>query len=180
MSNVFLIGDTHFGHQKIYEFLNFDGSKVRPWATAEEGDEIMVERWNAVVGPHDKVYHLGDVAIAKRSLATLERLNGKKVLIRGNHDIFKLNDYAKYFYDIRGSHKLSDYVLSHVPVHVDTITNRWCRGNIHGHLHNNLIRVEGSSDNVVVDTRYINVSVERINYAPIALEAIESLRESQR
>jgi calcineurin-like phosphoesterase family protein len=180
MANVFLIGDTHFGHQKMYEFTNYDGSKVRPWATCEEGDEIMVERWNAIVKPFDKVYHLGDVAISKRALPILDRLNGKKVLIRGNHDIFKLVDYMPYFYDIRGSHKLSDYILSHVPIHPDALTNRWCRGNIHGHLHNNLIKVEDVNGGMCVDMRYINVSVERINYTPIALEAIESLRDGQR
>ena len=146
MPTVFLIADTHFGHANICKFVNYDGSKVRPWENVEEMDEAMVERWNLVVRPFDKVYHLGDVAIAKRSLVTLSRLNGKKVLIRGNHDIFNLKDYTPYFYDIRGSHKLNNFVLSHIPVHPATITNRWCAGNVHGHLHGNWVMDGDSKD----------------------------------
>ena len=89
MPNIFLIADTHFAHQNMYTFTNYDGTRCVPWDTAEEGDEFMVDRWNAVVRPEDKVYHLGDVAMHKAGLATW-RLNGTKVLIRGNHDIYKL------------------------------------------------------------------------------------------
>lgn len=165
MPNVFLIADTHFGHQNMYTFMNYDGTKVRPWDTAEEGDEFMVDNWNATVRPEDKVYHLGDVAMHKNGLATMARLNGTKVLVRGNHDIYRLLDYARYFKDVRGSHKLDNYVLTHMPIHPDAVAH-WCEGNIHGHLHNNLVG----------DCRYLNVSVERINYTPIAFEDIETLR----
>lgn len=179
MGNIFLIGDTHFGHAKMLTFLNHNGSRVRPFSSVEEMDETMVDRWNATVGANDKVYHLGDVAIAKRALDIIGRLNGKKVLIRGNHDIFKLKDYTPYFYDIRGSHKLGNFILSHIPVHPDAITNRWCAGNVHGHLHNNVVMEThevdtgiGSMFECVPDLRYVNVSVERINYTPLAFEEL--------
>jgi calcineurin-like phosphoesterase family protein len=173
MPSVFLIGDTHFGHANMLTFTNWDGSKVRPFQTVEEMDETMVERWNSVVKPHDKVYHLGDVAIAKRSLATVARLNGRKVLIRGNHDIFKLKDYTEHFYDIRGSHKLGDFILSHIPIHPESLS-RWCKGNVHGHLHNNVVNqvLDIYAGRETPDPRYFNVSVERINYTPVALEEI--------
>ena len=58
-----------------------------------EMDEEMIKRWNETVRPNDKVYHLGDVVINRKALTTLSRLNGDKVLIRGNHDIFKLEEY---------------------------------------------------------------------------------------
>ena len=167
MANIFLIGDTHFGQQSICKFLNRDGSRVRPWDDAAEMDEAMVDRWNAVVKPVDKVYHLGDVAYAKKALPIMSRLNGKKVLIRGNHDIFKLADYAAHYHDIRGSHKLGDFILSHIPVHPDAITNSWCAGNIHGHTHGNLV-MDGDQP----DPRYFSVCVERINYTPMALEEL--------
>lgn len=166
MPDIFLIADTHFGHKNILGFQNYDGTRVRPWDDVKEMDEAMVERWNSVVRLYDKVYHLGDVAIAKSSLDIMRRLNGRKVLIRGNHDIFKLGDYAKHFYDIRGSHKLDNFIMSHMPIHPESVA-RWCKGNIHGHLHNN----------VLGDPRYLNVSVERINYTPIAFEDIETLRK---
>ncbi len=80
----FWTSDTHFGHEGILRFEPVN----RPFATVEEMNEVLVERWNAVVGPQDMVYHLGDVAMGKiaDSLPVMSRLNGRKVLIPGNHD----------------------------------------------------------------------------------------------
>lgn len=165
--NTFVIGDTHFGHANICKFLNFDGSKVRPWDDVNEMDEALVKNWNDTVKVGDKVYHLGDVAMAKKNLDIMSRLNGKKVLIRGNHDIFDLKDYAKYFKDIRGTHKFSNFILSHMPIHPYSLTNKWCEGNIHGHLHSSVIMIEDKKD-----YRYFNASVECIDYKPIAMEEV--------
>ena len=65
-------------------------------------DEEMVKRWNEVVRPNDKVYHLGDVVIARKNLHILGRLNGKQRLIRGNHDIFSTSDFFAHFDEIYG------------------------------------------------------------------------------
>jgi calcineurin-like phosphoesterase family protein len=93
MADIFIISDTHFGHQNACKFLRKDGvTKLRPWDNAEEMDEALIENWNKVVKPNSRVYHLGDVVINRRALPTLYRLNGDKVLIKGNHDIFKLTD----------------------------------------------------------------------------------------
>jgi calcineurin-like phosphoesterase family protein len=165
--NTFVIGDTHFGHTNICKFLNFDGSKVRPWDDVNEMDEAMVKNWNDTVRACDKVYHLGDVAMAKKNLVILSRLNGKKVLIKGNHDIYELKDYVKYFKDVRGTHKFSNFILSHMPIHPDSLTNKWCEGNIHGHMHGRVVMIGDKED-----YRYFNASVERINYTPIAMEEV--------
>lgn len=186
MGNVFLISDTHFGHQKACEFLNNDGSKMRPWDNSEEMNEAMVKNWNSVVGPKDKVYHLGDVVIGRKHLKTLERLNGDKVLIRGNHDIFKLVDYLPYFRDIRAVHKLDDFVMSHIPIHPDSL-GRY-KANVHGHLHSNKVMGarwyrDGENEwQVAYDiphSKYLCVSVEQINYTPISLEAVIKLLKEQ-
>lgn len=161
----FLISDTHFGHANILTFLNADGSKLRPFSSLEEMHDVMIENWNKVVSPQDKVYHLGDVAIPRRGLEVLKKLNGRKILIRGNHDIFKLKDYTPYFEDIRGSHKLDTFILSHIPIHPESLA-RWTSGNIHGHTHGNVLR----------DSGYIGVSVEQINYTPIDFEEIKNRR----
>lgn len=138
-------------------------------------DEHQVKLWNDVVRPHDRVYHLGDVAIKRAGLQTLSRLNGRKVLVKGNHDIFKLHDYTPFFDDIRGSHKLENFLLSHIPVHLECLA-RWTTGNIHGHLHSNhMTRPDGEWDD-----RYFNVSVESPHrkligvpeFAPINFELI--------
>ena len=167
MSNTFLISDTHFSHKNICTFTNYDGSKLRPFETAEEMDELMIENWNKTVRPIDKVYHLGDVAINRVGLKVLERLNGKKVLIKGNHDIFPLKDYLPHFYDIRAYHILDKMILSHIPIHSDS------RGrfgaNIHGHTHSNNVMKDGAKDPF-----YFCVCVEQINYTPISLEEVKN------
>ncbi len=130
-------------------------------------DEALVTNWNSVVGPKDKVYHLGDVAIAKRGLDVLSRLNGDKVLIKGNHDIFKLSDYTKHFRDVRGYHKMDCAILSHIPIYLDGLTR--FKANIHGHLHTNVVMQDS-----VPNPKYINVSVEQINFTPIAWDVVRS------
>ena len=168
MPATWLISDTHFGHDKTCTvFKRDDGSPLRPFKDAEEMDEEMVKRWNERVKKNDKVYHLGDVVIARKSLAILERLNGDKVLIKGNHDIFKLNDYTKHFRDIRGYHVMSGLIFSHVPVHADSIERFGC--NVHGHLHHRRVLIDGK-----IDSRYFNVSVECVDFAPISLEDLKN------
>ena len=167
MATTFLISDTHFGHEKTCTtFKREDGSPLRPFASAEEMDEFMVKAWNERVRPNDKVYHLGDVVIARRHLQTLNRLNGDKVLIKGNHDIFKLEDYTQHFRDIRAYHVLNGMIFSHVPVHVTSLERFGC--NIHGHLHAN--RVMMKTFKMVPDPAYMNVCVEHTDYAPILFE----------
>lgn len=165
----FLIADLHFGHEGVCHFLNQYGNPLRPFLTAEEMDEEIIERWNKKVSPNDKVYVLGDVAMSRKHISTIGRCNGTKVLIKGNHDLFKLSDYTPYFKDIRGSHKLDSFILTHIPIHPESVA-RWTSGNIHGHLHSYNVRKDG-----VKDDRYFCVSVEQIDYAPIDFEEIRKI-----
>ena len=174
MSNIFLCSDHHFGHANILTFLTSDGSRVRDFDSVEQMDETMVENHNRVLRPKDKVYFLGDVAFNKKTLATLARLNGEKVLIKGNHDQEKLTEYQKYFKDVRGSHQFDGLILSHIPIHLDSL-GRW-GANIHGHLHTNQVMIRGFSNKPVEpDPKYLNVSMEQIAYTPISLEAAKLL-----
>lgn len=169
--NTFLISDTHFSHGNILTFLNPDGTRLRPFNSVEEMDELMIENWNKVVRPNDRVYHLGDVTFKFAYLqAIVPRLNGYKnaVLIKGNHDELKPSQYLQFFKDIRAYSILDKFVLSHVPIHPDSLS-RW-RANIHGHLHSNVVKYPDGS----ADKRYFNVSVEQIGYTPIPFETIRS------
>lgn len=157
LSNVFLVSDLHLGHANICKFLRADGTKVRPWSDVNEMDEAIIENWNKVVRPNDKVYNLGDCVINRRCLPMLARLNGKQRLVRGNHDIFRTSEYLEYFEEIYGVRVLEDMILSHYPIAKDSINRAT---NVHGHLHNNDID----------DGRYYNVCVEHTNYTPVALE----------
>lgn len=178
MPNIFLVSDTHWGHKGVCEFLNNDGTKLRPWDNYEEMDEAMVANWNNVVRPKDKVYHLGDVVINRRAFKTLEKLNGEKVLIKGNHDIFRLEEYTPYFKDIRAFGVLDGFCLSHIPIHPDSLS-RW-KGNVHGHLHSNRVMMDETyALDGVIDHRYLCVSVEHINFTPISLDEVNRLFKEQ-
>lgn len=171
MPAVFLVSDTHFGHAGVCKFLRDDGTKLRPWDSPEEMDEEMVKRWNETVRPNDKVYHLGDVVINRKALHILGRLNGDKVLIKGNHDIFRLEDYTQYFRDIRAYHVMNKYILSHIPVHTDS-KGRFA-GNIHGHTHSNrVMKMHGEVRTKDVDPWYQCVCVEQTDFRPILFEDV--------
>ena len=179
MPGVFLVSDTHFGHAGVCRFLREDGSKLRPWDDPEEMDEAMVRAWNERVRPNDKVYHLGDVVINRRSLTTMSRLNGDKVLIRGNHDIFRDHEYRQYFRELRAYHVLNGMILSHIPLHEDSLGRFGT--NIHGHLHAGRVKrargVDAKTGRVLysdeIDVRYHNVSVEQLpDFAPILFEDV--------
>jgi calcineurin-like phosphoesterase family protein len=179
MPAVFLTSDTHFGHAGVCRFTEADGvTKIRPWTDPDEMDEEMIKRWNATVRPNDKVYHLGDVVINRKALKTLARLNGDKVLIRGNHDIFPDTEYRTYFRELRAYHVMNGMILSHIPLHEASLGRFGV--NIHGHLHTNRVkRARGidaktgatlySTEN---DVRYHCVCVEQTDFTPILFEDV--------
>ena len=182
--NRFVISDTHFGHTNSWEkFKLADGSPLRPFTSTEEMDETMIERWNAKVKPGDTVYHLGDVVINKKYLNLVSRLNGRKILIRGNHDIFKDEDYREVgFEQIHGVRVFVDkFILSHIPLHPDCVTERF-KVNVHGHLHANEIMrtrtnmVHGYMTGLVTepDPSYLCVSVEHTNYEPLHFDEVQA------
>jgi len=171
MPAVFLVSDTHFGHAGVCRFLRADGTKLRPWDNPDEMDEEMIRRWNDTVRPNDKVYHLGDVVINRKALKTLHRLNGDKVLIRGNHDIFRDDEYREHFRELRAYHVMNGMILSHIPLHTDSLARFGT--NIHGHLHANRVMTRDFfSDESEIDTRYHCVCVEQTDFAPILFEDV--------
>jgi calcineurin-like phosphoesterase family protein len=179
MPAVFLTSDTHFGHAGVCKFVEKDGvTKVRPWTDPDEMDEEMVKRWNETVRPNDKVYHLGDVVINRKSLSIMSRLNGDKVLIRGNHDIFRDDEYRLYFRELRAYHVMNGMILSHIPLHEASLGRFGV--NIHGHLHSNRVKkargIDAKTGATLYsdenDVRYHCVCVEQTDYTPILFEDV--------
>jgi len=171
MPSVFLVSDTHFGHMGVCRFMRADGvTKLRPFENSDEMDEFMVKAWNEKVKPADKVYHLGDVVINRKSLGIMRRLNGDKVLIRGNHDIFRDDEYRQYFRELRAYHVMNGMILSHIPIHEESLGRFGV--NIHGHLHANRVMKYGLRSERVIDARYHNVCVETTDFAPILFEDV--------
>jgi calcineurin-like phosphoesterase family protein len=79
----FYTADAHFGHFNVLKYCD------RPFPTLHEMHKALTTRWNALVRPEDTVIYLGDFCFHVKKhevLAYLEKLNGKKILIRGNHD----------------------------------------------------------------------------------------------
>jgi len=184
MPAVFLVSDTHFGHAGVCRFTDSNtGEKIRPWTDPAEMDEEMVKRWNETVRPNDKVYHLGDVVINRKALSIMSRLNGDKVLIRGNHDIFRDEEYRQYFRELRAYHVMNGMILSHIPIHPDSLGRFGT--NIHGHLHTGRVMKTVKREKVSkydprpftveepeIDTRYHCVCVEQTDFRPILFEDV--------
>lgn len=164
MTKTFFISDTHFGQRSMLHFKTKEGLPLRPFDSVEEMDELMVSNWNARVSPDDKVYHLGDVAMKGSYLKILDRLNGRKTLVAGNHDIFRTKIYKKYFENIRAYKMYPKHgiIFSHIPVHPQQLNYKF-KFNVHGHLHSN--EIEG-------DNRYLNICVEKTNYKPVTFDEI--------
>jgi len=164
MHQSFFISDPHFGHSNILNFKDDQGNLVRPgFSCIEEHDTLIIDNINEVVRPQDTLYILGDIAMKRKYICVVDRIITKKrVLIRGNHDIFKLKDYTPYFKDIRAYKVLPKYgiIFSHIPIHLDTF-DKW-KLNVHGHMHHKYIN----------DNRYLNICVEQTNYKPVELEEI--------
>ena len=169
--NIFFTADMHFGHENMISFVDYNGQKIRPFNTCQECDELMIENWNSMVRSQDKIYVLGDVCFNKNlGDKIMPRLNGKKCLIRGNHDNFKLSWYALWFYDVRGCHNLENYLLTHIPIHLDSKAR--FKMNIHGHLHRNIV-YKNENEIKIPDVWYRNVCMDYNNYKPVPFEQIQ-------
>jgi calcineurin-like phosphoesterase family protein len=191
MGATWFISDPHFGHKNIINFVDNGGKRIRPFASVEEHDETIIANFNKLVQPKDRVYVMGDVAIGRAHIATVGRLNGRKILVKGNHDIFKLKDYVPYFEDIIACRVYPDHdlIVSHIPVHTGQLEHRF-KWNLHGHLHINLVHkteyhVRNQCDTSdlmedcvveeehVLDGRYINVCLEHTDFKPVSFDDIQ-------
>ena len=146
--------------------------KTRPFSTVEEMDEALMDNWNSVVKPGDKVYHLGDVTFGSKEnyIKNIhKRLNGKKRLIVGNHDDVKF--LAPYFEKVMLWRMFPDWglLMTHVPVHRSTLGEDRFDGkgmiNLHGHIHQNP-SPEGPYKCVCVEQPHMN-------YTPMNIEELK-------
>ena len=116
--SIFMVSDTHFGHNKNFIF------EPRGFTTVKEHDETIIQNWNSVVKPEDEVFHLGDVFLVdnEHGMECLNRLNGHIHIIRGNHDsetrleLFKTSPNVVEVCDGKFFHfKKFHFFLSHFP-----------------------------------------------------------------
>ena len=171
IANTWYVGDLHLGHEGMVRFTDKDGKKIRPYKTIEEHDETIIANINALVKPADRLYFLGDVVINRRCLPLIARINGRKKLIKGNHDIFPLKDYTPYFEDIVAYRIYPKHgiIMSHIPVHPNQLEHRF-KWNVHGHLHSNLVL--GGKHPMTPDERYINICPEHTKFQPVSFDEL--------
>jgi calcineurin-like phosphoesterase family protein len=175
MADIWFISDHHFFHENILKFVGDDGARIRPeFATVDEMNWHMVDRWNSVVKPQDKVWHLGDVAFKTTEKSgeldsLLQKLNGHKRMLAGNHDNLKSPVLLRHFEKIElwKGFKDEGFTCSHIPLRLDSLRDGTV--NVHGHIHQNLMREPG----------YVNVCVEVRNYTPVHMdEIIQEVRKA--
>jgi len=163
--------DIHFNHKNIALYCpksrgqfvevigyNPDGSPIYAHHL-DKMNETIIARWNSKVQPTDHTFILGDVAmgVITKAPALVERLNGAKTLICGNHDrgLLKLPEIERLFIDIRdyacfGVKKIG-VVMSHFPF---ASWDGMSAGavHLHGHLHGSPCIVQGRIKDVGIDT----------------------------
>ena len=157
MSAVYFLSDLHLAHKNICKFRE-------GFASVEEHNALIKENYHKRVTKRDTVYFLGDVAFDKESLADVKTWVGtKKILICGNHDLdhHTMKDLVEVYDEVYSLKKYKEFWLSHAPIHPDELRGKV---NIHGHTHYHNI----------ADARYVNVSMEQINYTPIELHEIRA------
>lgn len=171
---VYISSDLHFGHDRkfIYE--------PRGFASIEEHDKFIIERWNSLVSPTDEVWLLGDLMLGADhdyGLNCLRRLNGNIHVIRGNHDTSKRwKEYEKIGLIPEGYStviKVNGYrfYLCHYKTETSHLENMAPLKNhlinLHGHTHSSL-RFESDSP-----FQY-NVALDAHNCFPVSIESIIS------
>ncbi len=183
MANIWVVSDTHLNHANILKFTDDAGNLIRGsrFANTREMDECILENWNSVVKPGDKVYHLGDVMFGDREYfkKLWPRFHGSKRLIVGNHDDIKFLSSGGFFAKVDMWRMFTEFglLLTHVPVHPSNLRifateGEYVEGdvgsvqksfvNIHGHIH----------QNASPPGPYRNMSVEVINYTPVNIEKL--------
>jgi calcineurin-like phosphoesterase family protein len=155
MSRVFITSDLHFGHRNMAQI-------YRGFKDEFHHDETIIKNWNSVVHKKDKVYILGDITMeTNKWYFLLDQLNGRKVVVLGNHDDPKHTaELLNYVDQVSGMIKYKGYWLTHAPIHPYELRGH---SNIHGHIHGNHIMEFGDRK----DRRYINACLDVHNYTPV-------------
>lgn len=174
MGKIFIISDTHFGDDG--SIVKYEG---RPFRNGDEMREALIANWNQTVDVQDTVYHLGDFAcgLTKEEITAIaDRLNGRKILIMGNHDRdFTVREWLSMGFDEVYPLPVifrEFYLMSHEPLYVNEASPY---ANIFGHVHNNPAYRSCSS-------RSFCACVERTGYRPVDFEVIREAiwREDQK
>lgn len=174
---IYYISDNHFSHENVIHFDN------RPFENTEVMNESLVQNWNSRVTSDDTVYILGDCfwKNEESSVELIQRLNGHKHLIRGNHDRVK-GKLKSYYESIESYAEINDndrlVILCHYPIpfyknqHFGAVM-------LYGHVHNTkewefIEKWKHELWNEEIPCNMINVGamITYMNYTPRTLEEL--------
>lgn len=136
----------------------------RPFASADEMNREIIERWNAIVSAEDTIYHLGDFALGsvKTWPELLSALNGRrKILIRGNHDRGTRRMLEIGFSEVYLEHDWNGWLLKHKPFKTE-------RRLLTGHIHEKWRRLGD----------IINVGVDVWDFTPRTIDELAAASQS--
>ena len=185
--------DTHFSHPSILYFhpkrrmaagIALEELQADKKTAIEKHDEWLIDLWNKTIKKQDNIYILGDFCLGNRERTEqiLKRLNGKKYLIRGNHDksCKGLENYFEWVGDIKEAkftHNQYDFIkegetfaveMCHFPM---LSWNRRPHGtcHLHGHCHSSICDFNTKSMELRVD---VGLDTPLANYGFISLETV--------
>ena len=173
----YFISDCHFGHKNVIKYCN------RPYFSVEEMDEDMISKWNNKVHRNDLIYIVGDLFYFQidNAVQILNRLKGKKILIRGNHDDFFLRkiDANRYFQEISLYMEISlrekKLTLCHYPMYSWRNSRKKDSFLIFGHVHNNQDMFW--FDYYCQNDRTLNAGVDINNFEPVNFDELKQNNE---
>ena len=165
---IYFTSDLHFGHDKAFLYA------PRGFQTIEEHDETIIQKWNSIVQPTDEVYILGDLMLNdnEHGVNCGRRLNGRKLVILGNHDTDARVELYKEFAEVLGyatiikDGKFRAY-LSHYPTMMGNFEENFGPVCLHGHTHS-------ANPFQYANNRCYNVALDAHNCYPVSIEQIRS------
>jgi calcineurin-like phosphoesterase family protein len=171
--NTWIVSDYHLGDDRM-KILG------RPFDSADVMAETFIKLHNSVVKPEDEVIIVGDVCCNKTldKISLIERFNGKKTLIRGNHDIGLSDDVLfKYFNVIVPDGKGLNVEVGDIPCYATHYPTSGVedRFNLVGHVHS-AWKYQLNMYNIGVDANHFYPV--NLNTIPFHLEAITKFYDS--
>ena len=174
---IYYIADMHFGHTNV---IRFDD---RPFSDTEQMDEVLIQNWNERVTADDTVYVLGDAfwKNEENSIRIMQRLQGHKHLIQGNHDRVKgkLRSYwesIEQYAEVNDENRLA--ILSHYPI-LFYKNQHYGAVMLYGHVHNTrewelVEKWKKAQWELGIPSRLINVGcmMAYMNYTPRTLDEL--------
>lgn len=162
--NVRFIGCLHLGHTNMAKWRGFQDDFYH--------DEHLIDSWNGTVNKRDLTFILGDITMEKaNSYPLLDRLNGRKIVVLGNHDRWQdVGILLKHVDSVAGAIDYKGFMLTHVPIHPNEVVNY--RGNIHAHIHHNKLQevcvnpYKNPEVSMLSQNMYYHVDAHVINYKP--------------